>query len=162
MIASGIGGQEADASTPENGENAQNEISESQPDSEDAAESEAPEAPADPDIVGTVWEWVRFDDTAGFNNIVVDDPSLYTFTLNADGTYQIKADCNFASGGYTLEGSSLTLQSGPTTLAECGSESLYNIYLTQLGNVGTFVIDGDSLVLNLWADGGNMVFAPAE
>ncbi len=114
------------------------------------------------EIVGFSWLWERFDDTAGLNNIVVDDPDLYTLRLNEDGTYEVKADCNLASGSYLLEDNSVTFEPGPTTLAECGPESLYNTYLTQLGDVVTFVMDGDKLVLNLWADGGNMVFTPAK
>ena len=114
------------------------------------------------EIVGITWLWSRFDDTANVNNIEVDDPSLYTLLLNSDGTYEVKADCNLASGQYTLEGSSLTFEAGPATLAECEPGSLYDTYLTRLGEVVTFVMDGDNLVLNLWADGGNMVFTPAR
>lgn len=116
---------------------------------------------ADSDISGITWLWERFDDTAEINNIVVDDPTLYTFLLNADGTYTVKADCNLASGSYTLEGNSIKFEAGPTTLAECGPESLYNDFLIDLSNVVTFVIDGNKLYLNLWADAGNMVFIPA-
>ncbi len=115
----------------------------------------------DLEIVGTTWLWERYDDMAALNNIVVADPTMYTLLLNADGTYQLKADCNLAGGSYTLEGSSITLASGPTTLAECGPDSLYNTFLVKLDNVATYVIDGDNLVLNLWADAGNMVFAPS-
>ena len=115
-----------------------------------------------PALVGITWQWQRFDDTADINNIEVDDPSQYTLTLNADGTYAVKADCNQAGGNYTLDGSGFTFEAGPVSLAECESGSLYDIYLEQLSNVATFVMDGDNLVLNLWADGGNMVFSPAE
>ncbi len=118
------------------------------------------EIDADSDITGITWLWERFDDTADINNIVVDDPMLYTFLLNADGTYTVKADCNLASGSYTLEGNSIKFEAGPTTLAECGPESLYNTFLIDLSNVVTFVIDGNKLHLNLWADAGNMVFIP--
>jgi heat shock protein HslJ len=114
------------------------------------------------DIRGITWKWERFDDTADLNNIVVEDPSLYTLTLNEDGTYSVKADCNMASGAYVLDGSSLKFEPGPTTLAECGPESLYDAFLSDLGYVATYVIEGNTLYLNLWADGGNMVFSPAE
>ena len=116
----------------------------------------------DSDIIGVTWLWERYDDTAGLNNIVVDDPALYTLLLNPDGTYQVKADCNQASGRYTLEGSSIKLEPGPTTLAECEPGSLYNTFLMNLGNTATFVTDNDRLYMNLWADAGNMVFIPTE
>ena len=125
-------------------------------------ETDTPSAGADSEIVGITWLWERFDDTADLNNIVVDDPALYTLKLNEDGTYETKADCNRSSGQYMLEGSSITFEPGPTTLAECEPGSLYDTYLARLEDVATFVMDGDNLVLNLWADGGNMVFSPSE
>jgi heat shock protein HslJ len=123
------------------------------------SESDTPEVT---DITQKVWVWVRFDDTAGLNNLEIEDPSLYTFILNEDGTYSIKADCNMSSGNYILEESSLKFEPGPTTLAECAPGSHYNTFLGHLGNVATYVIDGENLFLNLWADGGNLVFVLAE
>ena len=49
----------------------------------------------------------------------------------------------------------------PVTLAECGPDSLYDQYLNQLSNVGTHVTNEDKLILNLFADAGNMIFANA-
>lgn len=114
------------------------------------------------EITDITWSWERFEDTADLNNIAVDDPSLYTLLLKSDGQYEVKADCNLSRGQYTLEGSSLTLEPGPTTLVACEPNSLSNEYLAKLGYVATFVVDGDYLVLNLMADGGNMVFIQAE
>jgi heat shock protein HslJ len=74
------------------------------------------------------------------------------------------ADCNRAGGGYTLETSRLTLGPGPMTLAECGPDSLYDEYVRMLGDVRTYVRPGgsDQLVLNLFADAGNLFFRPAH
>jgi hypothetical protein len=116
----------------------------------------------DSDIIGITWQWERYDDTAGMNNLIVDDPTLYTLLLNPDGTYQAKVDCNLAGGSYVLDGSSLKFEPGPTTLAECGSGSLYDVFLEKLGHVATFVTQDGRLYLNLWADAGNMVFIPSE
>lgn len=113
-------------------------------------------------ITETTWQWIRFEDTADVNNIIVADPSLFTLTLNADGSYDAKVDCNQVMGSFILENSSIKFEPGITTLAECGPESLYNTFLEQLGNVASYVFDGENLVLNLWADGGRMVFAPTE
>lgn len=121
-----------------------------------------PEMGLEADVVGIVWLWTRFDDTAELNNIEVEDPTLYTLLLNPDGTYAVKADCNLASGSYTLDGSSITFAPGPATLAECEPGSLYDPFLARLSDVVTFVIDEEQLYLNLWADGGNLVFSPAE
>jgi heat shock protein HslJ len=113
------------------------------------------------EIVGITWQWERFiggDDS----RIDVDDPSLYTLTLKPDGSYQVKADCNLSTGAYTLQDGALTLQPGPTTLAECAPGSLYGQFLAKLGDVRTYVMDEGKLVLNLFADAGDMVFSRGQ
>ena len=116
-------------------------------------------AGATSDIIGKTWQWVEFQDTAGVNDITVDQPDKYTLTLQADGQYTVQADCNRATGAFSLNGSSLALSAGPTTLAECGPESLSNQYLQLLGDVVTYVTTDDGrLVLNLKLDAGNMFF----
>lgn len=110
-------------------------------------------------IVNIVWEWQSFKDQSGQNDITVTDPLSYRLQLLPDSTYRFKADCNVGSGGYTLDGGSLTFQPGPVTLAMCGPQSLSDQYLSLLGQVATYVQEGDKLVLNLMADGGNMHFS---
>jgi heat shock protein HslJ len=111
-----------------------------------------------PSLVSEVWEWERF--VGGDGTLIrVQDPSRYTLILNPDGTYQVSADCNRVRGAYSLDQGHLNLLPGPTTLAECGPDSLYSEFLVKLGNVRSFVYDDEGrLVLNLWADGGSLVF----
>ncbi len=123
---------------------------------------EVSSAAAGSEIVGVLWKWVKFlgsDDTT----VVVDDPDKYTLELLPDGQLRIQADCNSASGTYTLDGAGgLTLELGPTTLAECEPGSLYDEYLEMLGWVRTYVLEGDQLVLNMMADGGDLFFDKAS
>jgi heat shock protein HslJ len=114
------------------------------------------------DIVGTTWEWARFDDTADLNNIVVPNPEDYTLTLWPDGTFSFRADCNVGSGTYELNGGALSLVVGPTTRALCAPDSLSDTFISRLGQTGTYIMNGEGqLVLNLMADSGNMVFDSA-
>jgi hypothetical protein len=54
------------------------------------------------------------------------------------------------------------LSLGPTTLAECAPGSLFNQYLSNLGDVSGFTIDDSgNLVLSLGDSGATMVFTPA-
>lgn len=115
-----------------------------------------------PELLGRVWQWQEYVDMGEVSDIKVDDPATYTLEFLPDGTYKVVADCNLSSGRYTVDGSLLTLEPGPTTLAECGPESLYDQYLSHLGDVVTFVLEGGKLFLNLKMDAGNMVFAAAE
>jgi len=112
-----------------------------------------------PDIVGTVWNWQGFTDQSGQNDIIVIYPPAYRLELLPDGQFNFKADCNVGRGTFTLDGSSITFEAMVTTLAECGPGSLYNQYLNLLGQAVTYVREGDTLTLNLTADGGDMKFS---
>jgi heat shock protein HslJ len=122
-------------------------------------------APAIPSgLVGRVWYWQAFEDSADgdeSNDIIVSDPTKYTLDFLAGGMVNIQADCNSASSKVTVEGSSLSFAPGPMTLVKCEPGSLYDVFLARLGDVVTYVIDEDSnLVLNLKMDAGNMIFGP--
>ena len=125
---------------------------------EKAAQPEAPSS----ELVGAVWQWVKFlggDDTT----IIVDDPSKYTMELLPDGTVRIQADCNMVSGTYNLASASgLTLELGATTLAQCPPDSLHDEYLEMLSYVRTYVLAEGQLVLNMMADGGDLFFQRAS
>jgi heat shock protein HslJ len=113
------------------------------------------------ELVGQVWYWLAFEDSADgveSNDITVSEPMKYTLEFLSDGTYTVEVDCNRSGGGYHADGSSLTLQPGPTTLAECEPGSLYDEFLAKLGDVVTYVMEDDNLYLNLKMDVGNMVF----
>jgi heat shock protein HslJ len=107
------------------------------------------------------WMWTSATDSAG-GAMSVDDPNQYTLTLQADGTFHAQADCNLTSGGFTMLGTDLSLSIGPTTLAECAPGSLFNQYLSNLGDVSGFTVDDSgNLVLSLGDSGATMVFTPA-
>ncbi|MCB0131275.1 MAG: META domain-containing protein, partial [Caldilineaceae bacterium] len=111
------------------------------------------------DLIGQTWEWVEFqggDDSV----ITVDNPTDYTLLLNPDASAVVEADCNVGSGTYNLTGNSLTINIMLMTMAACPPDSLSDQYLQLLSNVVTYVVDGDTLVLNLMADAGNMYFVP--
>jgi heat shock protein HslJ len=121
-------------------------------------EATAP-SPVSPDqIVDVVWQWAELIETDPASQSLVADPENYTLVLRSDGTYQLKADCNLSSGGYVLKGDSLALLPGPTTLAACEPDSLYDEYLAFLGQVATFELDGEKLVLDLKDGAGKMGF----
>jgi para-nitrobenzyl esterase len=134
---------------------------------EDEAAAGEEGATDDPDaaLKNVVWQWEAFEDSAGVNDVTVSNPAGYTLFFADDGTFQFQADCNVGSGSYIAASGGLTMEMGPTTLAECGEGSLYNDYLRFLSNVATYVIQDGKLYLNLIADAGNMVFgtaAPAD
>lgn len=110
------------------------------------------------DLTGVTWKWLELHETEPAAQSLVPDSDNYTIEFNEDGSFSAKADCNNASGSYTLEGDNLTFQQGPTTLAECGEASLYNQYLTNLGMVGSYSVENERLTLDFQNDAGRMVF----
>jgi heat shock protein HslJ len=89
---------------------------------------------------------------------VVDDPENYTLTFNADGTVAIKADCNNAIGSYTDDGSSISIEIGPMTMAACESESFSEEFITALGSLGNYGIAQGYLFIALQDSSGILNF----
>jgi heat shock protein HslJ/uncharacterized protein YraI len=95
---------------------------------------------AEGELVDTLWQWISLVETMPAAQSVVPDPENYNLVFRADGTYSAKADCNQLMGSYELLGSQLRLESGISTLAECGPDSSYDFYsslLEQVDGVGT-------------------------
>lgn len=85
---------------------------------------------------------------AGGSAVTVTDPGLFTMSLSS-GTLQLKADCNRATGTYTLSGNTLSVGSTmASTKAYCGSASLDTDYLAILGGQSTVSITGSTLQLS--------------
>jgi heat shock protein HslJ len=111
------------------------------------------------EITGIQWQWAELTETEPASQSVVPDPENYVLVLNADGTANLKADCNQVGWTYTVEGGVLTFNTlGPSTLAFCGDESLDQLFLVKLGMGGTFSVENDRLVLALNENAGTMTF----
>jgi heat shock protein HslJ len=108
------------------------------------------ETPVPQDITGIVWEWTGMQDSAGETS--VSDPRHYTITFKDDGTVAVQADCNQVSGGYSLSGSSLSIQLGASTTAFCGEGSQDQVYLASLAKVSSYAADLKGLELH-FSDG---------
>ena len=104
-------------------------------------------------IVGITWQWEEF--LGGDVDLVTPrDPAGYTVLFEEGGSVNVQADCNLSAGTYVLDGNTLSIMLGPTTLVECGRESLYDQYLRSLADVGEYVIEGAELFLALTGDSG--------
>ena len=110
------------------------------------------------DAIDISWEWSQLTETLPASQSVVPDPENYTLAFSADGTFALKADCNLVSGEYEVDGDSLSLIFGPSTLAFCGGESLDTLYLQLLDIVTSYELVDGNLILHLGEDVGKMVF----
>ncbi len=109
-------------------------------------------------LVGVVWEWSALLKTKPAVQSVVPDPASYTVVFTEDAKVAIKADCNNASGAYTLENDLLTITIGPMTRAACPPGSLSDLMVGGLSKVSSYLIDGGDLILRMADTGDSMLF----
>lgn len=110
-------------------------------------------------LTGQTWQWQGT--VTPVEEITVADPSRYTITFNEDGTANIVADCNNVGATYTTDGSSLSIELGPSTLALCPPDSQDTQFTTQLAAAAIYFFQDGDLFIDLFADGGTMRFATA-
>lgn len=108
------------------------------------------------ELTGIVWKWQGT--TASSGDVTAADPSKYTVFFQRGGTALIQADCNSASGGYTVSEQALTFAPIVTTLVACPEGSQGSEFLQQLQAAATYSFEEGNLRLVLAADGGTMKF----
>ena len=106
-------------------------------------------------LVGKVWQWNKTIFSDG-RTVEVASPASYTVEFMADGKVSVKADCNMAAGGYTVDGANLAIQLGPMTMAMCPPESLSDEFVKELGEVAQYQVSGETLHLVFKLDSGSM------
>jgi heat shock protein HslJ len=116
---------------------------------------------------GTSWRLVEFqsmDDAIG--SVKPADPSLYTMSLNSDGTVALRLNCNRATGSWSAEPgsdpSSGRFQFGPlaATRALCPPPSLDERIVAHAEYVRSYLLKDGRLALSLMADGGIYLWEP--
>lgn len=123
--------------------------------------SEMSETQPENQLIGTVWQLEQIQ----YNNDTLIEPSAlgdYTIEFMEDGQLSIRADCNQALGSFTEDGSSLSIDLGPTTLAACGPDSVDAEYLQALNSTGTYFFQDGKLFVDLQADTGTIQFSRKE
>ncbi len=124
-----------------------------------SAPTNVPATAIESEIVGKLWQWqgTRYNDGRA---IYVDNLSNYTLQFLADGTVNVRADCNTGSGTFQIKNNSLTIRINAMTLAACPPGSLADEFVNELGQVAQYhLTDPLNLVLNFQADSGSMKFA---
>ncbi len=115
------------------------------------------ESAASPELSGSIWLWnqtlMNNDET-----FVPANPNNYSVRFQPDGKVSIQADCNQVGGTYTVDGSSITIETGPTTLAACPPGSLGDQFITQLSGAAIYFFREENLFIDLKFDSGTMQF----
>ncbi len=127
-----------------------------------AAPAQSPIAPAATNpLVGKVWQWTKTAYNDG-RTINVPSPASYTLEFKPAGLVNVKADCNNASGAYTLSGNNLSIQLGPMTMAACPPGSLSDEFVKELGQVAQYQLAGEALSLSFQLNNGAMTFTSGQ
>lgn len=113
----------------------------------------------EPPIPPVVWELVELTGNDG-RPVEIEDPSRYTVQFQPDGNLAIRADCNQATGTYTIEDGILEITPGMTTLVLCPPDSQADPFQDLLHSAERFEFDDDGH-LTLISPEGNLRFHPA-
>jgi heat shock protein HslJ len=109
-------------------------------------------------IANINWQWAELNEAEPAAQTIISDPYAYTITFTPNGSIAVRADCNTATGSYTLNGPLITIQLGATTQAACPEGSQSTLFLTLLPQVNAFTVQGGRLVLSLQNEAGSMAF----
>ncbi len=118
-------------------------------------------------LAGTSWQLAELQSPEDSIGIVRPaDPANYTMTLSADGAVAMRLDCNRAAGRWMsamtdARGGMITFSPLAVTRAACLNASLDTRIARELDFVGSYILDGDKLFLNLVVDGGTQVWTRA-
>jgi heat shock protein HslJ len=90
-------------------------------------------------------------------------PEKYTLQfLPADGKVTVRADCNNAAGSFLADAHNISISFGPLTQAACPPGSLSDQFIKEVGEVQSYLFDGNDLILGRKLDSGSMRFAKAS
>jgi heat shock protein HslJ len=119
-------------------------------------------------LAGTDWQLVELqsmDDSIGA--IRPEDPARFTMRLNADGTVNMRLDCNRATGTWSSEasasgeGGSFSFGTLATTRALCPPPNLDERIARDAEYVRSYFLKDGRLYLSLMADAGIYAWEPA-
>lgn len=109
------------------------------------------------ELKNTTWRWEGTQTPV--ENVAVSNPENYTLEFTADDKVNVQADCNRGRGVYQSDGKSLTFSGIALTRRACLKGSLDSRFLRGLQAARIYRIEGDKMLIDLFADGGTMRFA---
>jgi para-nitrobenzyl esterase len=112
-------------------------------------------------LAETSWQLVRFEGGDGQVRSP-DDRTKYTVRFNADGSVNVRLDCNRGRGTWKVTSPpQLELGSLALTRVACPEGSMHDQIARQWTFVRSYLLRAGHLFLSLMADGGIYEFEPA-
>lgn len=110
--------------------------------------STAPSVPISSLAIDTNAVWhLRTIISAGGSALTIEDPSLFTLQLTVHRKAEARADCNRASGGYTISGNMLSIGPIASTRAYCATAPVDQQFLMLLGGENSITASDAALQL---------------
>ena len=119
-----------------------------------SAQEAPPDAPA-PAIPPIPWQLTTFP---GVSTSI--EPGLYTVHFLPDETVNIRADCNWVAGFWSVANGALDIPVTMTTVAECPPSSLEEPFVQALDEATSYTFT-DDMTLIISGPAGEMRFTPA-
>lgn len=124
-----------------------------------SAGSSAPAAGEDA-LVNTSWQWLETASAA--ETVAPTFPDRYQLAFQPEGRVGLRADCNTGGGAYKTDGANLGIDAAVLTRAACPKGSKSQLFVDQLNQSASYVIEGENLIITLQGDAGQMKFRPAQ
>ncbi|HET6350320.1 MAG TPA: META domain-containing protein [Candidatus Krumholzibacteria bacterium] len=102
------------------------------------------------------WYWLGT--VTPVERIVPPSPDTYTLEFLPDSTLRALLDCNRGSGNYHVSGKRIRIGPIAATRMMCPPGSLDAEFGKQLDAARAWFMQGDTLMMDLFADGGTMHF----
>jgi hypothetical protein len=113
------------------------------------------------ELAGTRWELARFQ-RADYRTVRPSDPERYTLDFHADGTLDVRINCNVGRGvWHSPRPTELHLRPLLLSRATCSDRSLHDRILNDWQFVRSYAVNDGRLTLVLLGDAGVYEFAPA-
>jgi heat shock protein HslJ len=107
------------------------------------------------ELTGRTWQLTSITETvpAFQAAIPAEDQARYAITFNEDGAASIQADCNVVTATYTVDGTTITIVPGASTLAMCPEDSIGTQFVTALSGATSYNLSGAGLTLYILNEG---------
>jgi hypothetical protein len=98
-------------------------------------------------IINTEWKWSEIEYPT--STTIIQNPSNYTLRLRANGSFEVKANCNIELGTYVLENEAISFQFDltPRRLNDCEDGTLVPQYIINLRLVESYKLEDGHLYL---------------
>jgi len=111
-------------------------------------------------LLGGDWQWL--ETRRPYENFAPEHSEFYTIEFLSEGKIRVRADCHIGSGNYAVSDSGrISISPMSAQTYPCDPGSLSTEYMNGLAGTSSYVMSGDTLLIELQAKSGTMRFVRA-